>query len=42
MKKHLITACLYTVVTAVLLGIVYPLLVTGSRSLPSTTRPTVN
>ncbi len=29
MKKHIITACLYTVVTAVLLGIVYPLAVTG-------------
>jgi K+-transporting ATPase ATPase C chain len=29
MKKHLMTACLYTVVTAVLLGLVYPLLVTG-------------
>ena len=29
MKKHLITAVLYTVVTGVLLGIVYPLAVTG-------------
>jgi potassium-transporting ATPase KdpC subunit len=29
MKKHLVTACLYTVITAVLLGIVYPLAVTG-------------
>jgi len=29
MKKHLVTACLYTVVTAVLLGIVYPLLIAG-------------
>jgi K+-transporting ATPase ATPase C chain len=29
MKKHLITALLYTVVTAVLLGIVYPLAITG-------------
>ena len=29
MKKHLVTACLYTVVTAVALGIVYPLFVTG-------------
>lgn len=29
MKKHLITACLYTLVTAVLLGIAYPLIVTG-------------
>jgi K+-transporting ATPase ATPase C chain len=29
MKKHLITACLYTAITAVLLGIVYPLIVTG-------------
>lgn len=29
MKKHLITACLYTVVTAVAFGLVYPLLITG-------------
>jgi K+-transporting ATPase ATPase C chain len=29
MKKHLVTACLYTIITAVLLGIIYPLLVTG-------------
>jgi K+-transporting ATPase ATPase C chain len=29
MKKHLVTALLYTAVTAVLLGIVYPLVVTG-------------
>jgi K+-transporting ATPase ATPase C chain len=29
MKKHIVTAVLYTVVTAVLLGIVYPLTVTG-------------
>ena len=29
MKKHLTTACLYTLVTTVLLGIVYPLLITG-------------
>jgi len=29
MKKHCITACLYTVITAVALGIVYPLLITG-------------
>ena len=29
MKKHIITSILYTVVTAVLLGIVYPLVVTG-------------
>jgi K+-transporting ATPase ATPase C chain len=29
MKKHLVTACLYTVITAVVLGILYPLLVTG-------------
>lgn len=29
MKKHIITACLYTVVTAVVLGIGYPLLITG-------------
>jgi potassium-transporting ATPase KdpC subunit len=29
MKKHIITACLYTVVTAVLLGVLYPLAITG-------------
>ena len=29
MKKPIITACLYTVVTAVLLGVIYPLVVTG-------------
>jgi K+-transporting ATPase ATPase C chain len=29
MKKQIITACLYTVITAVLLGIVYPLAITG-------------
>ena len=29
MKKHIITACLYTVVTAVLLGLGYPLAITG-------------
>jgi K+-transporting ATPase ATPase C chain len=29
MKRHLVTAVLYTAVTAVLLGIVYPLVITG-------------
>jgi K+-transporting ATPase ATPase C chain len=29
MKKHLITSLLYTAITAVLLGIVYPLVITG-------------
>lgn len=29
MKKQIITACLYTVITAVLLGIIYPLAITG-------------
>jgi K+-transporting ATPase ATPase C chain len=29
MKRYLITACLYTAITALLLGIVYPLLITG-------------
>ena len=29
MKRHIITACLYTIVTAVLLGLIYPLLITG-------------
>ena len=31
MKKNLLIAVLMTVVTTVLLGIVYPLVVTGSR-----------
>lgn len=29
MKKHVITACLYTAVTAVLLGVIYPLVIAG-------------
>ncbi len=29
MKKHFVTTCLYTAITAVLLGIVYPLVITG-------------
>ena len=29
MKRHVVTACLYTVITAVLLGLVYPLVITG-------------
>ena len=29
MKKHIITSLLYTAITAVLLGVVYPLVVTG-------------
>jgi len=29
MKKHIVTACLYTAITAILLGLVYPLLITG-------------
>jgi K+-transporting ATPase ATPase C chain len=29
MKRHIITACLYTAITAALLGIVYPLVITG-------------
>jgi K+-transporting ATPase ATPase C chain len=33
MKKHIITSLLYTAITAVLLGIVYPLVVTGIASL---------
>ncbi|WP_263418995.1 potassium-transporting ATPase subunit KdpC [Terriglobus albidus] len=33
MKKHLITATLYTLVTAVLLGIVYPLAITAISQL---------
>ena len=33
MKKHIVTACLYTAITAVLLGLVYPLLITGIAQL---------
>jgi K+-transporting ATPase ATPase C chain len=33
MKKHIVTAGIYTVVTAVLLGLVYPLLITGLAKL---------
>ncbi|MHB1698721.1 MAG: potassium-transporting ATPase subunit KdpC [Acidobacteriaceae bacterium] len=33
MKQHIITACLYTVVTAVGLGLVYPLVITGIASI---------
>ena len=29
MKKHIVTACLYTAVTGILLGILYPLLIAG-------------
>ncbi len=29
MKKYIVTACLYTVITAIALGIFYPLLITG-------------
>ncbi len=29
MKKTIVTACLYTAITAILLGIVYPLVITG-------------
>lgn len=29
MKKYLITACVYTAITAIALGLVYPLLITG-------------
>jgi K+-transporting ATPase ATPase C chain len=33
MKKHIVTACLYTLITAVLLGVVYPLVITGLAKL---------
>ncbi len=33
MKKQIVTACLYTVITAVLLGLVYPLAITGIAQL---------
>lgn len=29
MKKHIMTACLYTIVTALVLGVLYPLLIAG-------------
>ncbi len=29
MKKHMITACLYTIITAIVLGVLYPLVITG-------------
>src|ERR1700749_3528324 len=29
MKKHIVTACLYTVVTALVLGVFYPFLIAG-------------
>jgi len=38
MKKHIITACLYTAITAVLLGVVYPLLITGLARLAFPTK----
>ncbi len=33
MKRHLITSCLYTAVTALVLGVFYPLLITGIAQL---------
>lgn len=33
MKKHVLTACLYTVITTVILGLVYPLVITGIANL---------
>jgi K+-transporting ATPase ATPase C chain len=33
MKKHVYTACIYTAVTAILLGLVYPLVITGIAQL---------
>jgi len=33
MKMHIVTACLYTAITAVVLGLVYPLLITGFAKL---------
>ena len=32
LKKNLVTAILFTVVTTVLLGLVYPLVITGLRA----------
>jgi K+-transporting ATPase ATPase C chain len=33
MNKHVITACLYTVATAIALGLIYPILITGVAQL---------
>ena len=33
MKRHLITSCLYTLITAIVLGLGYPLLITGIAQL---------
>lgn len=33
MKKHIMIACLYTLITAVVLGLVYPLVITGLAKL---------
>ena len=33
MKRHIVTACLYTLITAVLLGLVYPFVVMGLANL---------
>ena len=33
MRKHLITACLYTMITAVVLGLMYPLAITALAQL---------
>lgn len=33
MKRHIVTACLYTLITAVLLGLIYPLAVMGLANL---------
>ncbi len=38
MKKHIITSLLYTAITAVLLGIVYPLVITGVAQLTMRSR----
>ena len=40
LMRNIIAAALMTVVTTVLLGIIYPLLVTGSRRCCSPTRRT--
>jgi len=33
MKKHITIACLYTLITAIVLGLVYPLAITGLAKL---------
>ena len=42
MKKNLITSVLMTIATTVLLGVIYPLVVTGLAQLFFKTKPTAS